>query len=157
MRRIRKKFKRPKKAWGSAQIKEEKDIVRKYGLKKKRELWMAQEVLRKFRQRARNLIAVKNEEKEKILLDKMIKLGLLSKNNDLDDILALKIDNILDRRLQTIVFKRGMCGNIKQSRQLIVHGHVGIDKKKTTSPSYLVTAEEENKVEWYGNKMKGGK
>ena len=147
MRRIRRKFQRPKRPWDSVVIKEEKVLLKDYGLRKKREIRIAEEIIRKFRQRARELIAVKDEEKEKVLIDKLLKLGMLtSEKSELDDVLGLTVKNVLDRRLQTIAFKKGLAKTPKAARQLIVHGHVSIGDRKTRFPSYIVTPEEEGKI-----------
>lgn len=151
MRRIRKKFKRPKKPWNSKRISDEKALMRTYGLRTKRELWRAQEILRQFRGRARGLIAVEDPEKQKLLIDRLVKLGMLSKEAELDDVLALGITNILDRRLQTLVSRLGPAKSPLHSRQLITHGHVFIGDRRTKFPSYLVTSEEEGKI-----RMRGG-
>lgn len=147
MRRLRKKYKNPKSPWDAGEIEKNKEILKVYGLKKKKEILRAMEVLRNFRRRARELIATKDEKMKKMLIDRMVGLGFLKKGGDLDDILALNINNILDRRLQTIVFRSGAANTIKHARQLIVHGHIGIDGRKILFPSYLVSAEEEKKIE----------
>jgi small subunit ribosomal protein S4 len=104
-------------------------------------------VLRNYRQRARELIAEKNKEKEKILIEKMAKLGFLpKKESTLDDILALNITNVLDRRLQTLVLRKGVAKTPMQARQLIVHGHISVVGRKTKFPSYMVPVEEERKI-----------
>ncbi|MEM5812252.1 MAG: 30S ribosomal protein S4 [Candidatus Aenigmatarchaeota archaeon] len=147
MRRIRKKFKRPKTPWNMARIKEERNLMKEYGLRRKKEILVAHEILRNYRQRARRLIAEKDKEKERILIDKMARLGLLTKREStLDDILALDIRNVLDRRLQTIVFRRGIAKTPLQARQLIVHGHISVAGRKTKFPSYIVPVEEERKI-----------
>jgi small subunit ribosomal protein S4 len=146
MRKIRKTFKRPKKAWDLARIKEEKALLSNYGLRKKRELWKAEEILRGFRRRARELIASEDEDQEKILLGKLSRFGLLSKGMGLDDILALTINGVLERRLQTVIFRKGLTKSINQARQMIVHGHVSVDGKRMVFPSYLVPLEEERGI-----------
>lgn len=146
MRRIRKMFKRPKKAWDLARIKEEKTLLSNYGLRKKRELWRAEEILRGFRRRARDLTASEDEDQERILLGKLSKFGLLSKGMDLDDVLALTVNDVLERRLQTVIFRKGLAKSIDQARQMIVHGHVSVDGKKVVFPSYLVPLEEEKGI-----------
>lgn len=146
MRRIRKKFKRPRVPWDSATIEEQKGVLREYGLRRKKEIWIAQEMLRNFRRRARELIAERDEEKTEALLDKLVKLGLLKKGQGLDDVLALTVNNILDRRLQTVVFRKGTAGTVKQARQHITHGHVAIGGRRTAFPSYIVQADEESKI-----------
>ena len=62
MRRLKKKYKKPKRPWNSERIEEESNLLREYGLRRKRELWRAESIVRDFRQRARDLIAVKNPE-----------------------------------------------------------------------------------------------
>ena len=147
MRNIRKTFKRPKKAWDLVRIKDERTMMNMYGLRRKGELWKAEEILRGFRGRARGLIALEDKEKEKILIDKLSKFGMLKGGTGLDDVLALTVNDVLERRLQTVIFKKSMSGSIKHSRQKIVHGHVLIDGKRIRFPSYLVPVEEEKKID----------
>ncbi len=157
MRRPRKKFKNPKTPWNLRRLKEERKILTQYGLRRKKELRIAQEILRNFRRRARDLIAVGNKEEEKVLIEKMKKLGLLTKKEPtLDDILELNVTDILERRLQTIVFKKGMANSIKHARQLVTHGHISIDGRRIKFPSYLVTVDEEKKIDWYKPVNQGG-
>lgn len=146
MRKIRKKFKRPKKPWDSGRIADEKKLMKVYGLKNKRELWRAQEILRQYRRRARELIAVKDPEMQKALTEKLVKLGILSKDAELDDVLALAITNILERRLQTLVSKRKLADSPLHARQLISHGHVFVGGRKAKFPSYIVPSEEESRI-----------
>jgi len=152
MRKIRKKYKRPKKPWDSRRIAEEKTLMKKYGLRNKKELWRAEEILRQFRRRARELIALEDPEKQKILIDKLVKIGMLNKGAELDDVLALDITSVLERRLQNIVSKRRLADSPLHARQLITHGHVLIGDRKTKFPSYLVESEEEGMI-----RIKGGK
>ncbi|MDH5634797.1 MAG: 30S ribosomal protein S4, partial [Candidatus Bathyarchaeota archaeon] len=64
----------------------------------------------------------------------------------LDDVLDLSLEDILERRLQTIVFSKGLAKSIFQARQLITHGHIAIDRRRVPSPSYLVLRDEETKI-----------
>ena len=153
MRRFKKRYKRPKRPYDSARIEEEKKILEEYGLRRKREIWVAENILRNYRRRARELIAVKDKEKIDLLLAKLKKLGLLGKDSTLDDVLGLSVRDILNRRLQTIVWKKGIANTPKQARQYIVHGHIMINKRRISSPSYLVPVEEEEKIE---ARIKGG-
>lgn len=146
MRRLRKKSKRPKRPWDAERIKEEKALMKKYGLRRKREIWKAEAILRSFRQRARELIATRDKQKEKALIGKLSRMGLLPEKAEVEDVLSLNIENILDRRLQTMVFKKGLAKTPLSARQMIVHGHVFVGEKKIFFPSYLVNVEEENKI-----------
>jgi small subunit ribosomal protein S4 len=47
---------------------------------------------------------------------------------------------ILERRLDNVVFSLGFAASRAQARQLVRHGHVAVDGRKTTIPSYQVRA-----------------
>jgi len=132
-------------------IDEEAVLLREYGLKNKTEIYKMRSVLKGFADQAKNLIASKTKqaEREKIaLLNKLSNLGLITKTGDIDDILDLSINDIMDRRLQTLVYKKAKARSIKQARQLIVHEHISVGNRKITSPSYLVPVEEENSIDF---------
>jgi small subunit ribosomal protein S4 len=148
MRKLRKKFKKPRKAWSAENIKENKKLMAEYGLRRKREILRSQEILRRFRQRARELIAEHDEAKTKILIDRMARLGLLSGSKGLDDVLALGIRDVLDRRLQTIILRKGFADTPMQARQLISHGFISVDGKRMKFPAYIVPVEMEGKIGW---------
>ena len=80
------------------------------------------------------------------MLDKLASLGLLGKDPKLEDVLNLTLKNVMDRRLQTLLYKKGMAKTIKQAREFIVHEHVAIGSRKVTSPSYLVSVSEEPQI-----------
>jgi small subunit ribosomal protein S4 len=145
----KKKYDTPRNPWQIERLEEERKLMKKYGLRNKRELWRMETLLRGFRRQARKLLALETPQakKEEIqLLEKLRRLKMLKRNSTLDDVLALKIEDILDRRLQTLVFKKGLANTPKQARQFIVHGHISIKGRKVTAPSYLVGREEENSI-----------
>ena len=149
IKKNRKKYSTPSHPWQKARIDEEKEILKKYGLKNKKEIWKSASVLSRFKDRVKKNIALRTEqsEKEKIeLLSRLNSLGLLEKNAKLEDVLSLKSGDILNRRLQTILFKSNLAKTIKQSRQFIIHGHVTIGEKKITAPGYLVLKKEESLI-----------
>ncbi|MDI6708388.1 MAG: 30S ribosomal protein S4 [Candidatus Thermoplasmatota archaeon] len=150
----RKKYEKPVHPWQADRIEEEKELIKKYGLKNKREIWRARSTLRNFRRQARLLfpklrIGDKQAQKEaKQLISKLVNLGILNENANLDDILALTIESLLSRRFQSVVYKKGLASTFKQARQLIVHGHVGIGNRKVTIPSYMVKKSEEAEISY---------
>jgi small subunit ribosomal protein S4 len=83
---------------------------------------------------------------ENELLTRLKKLGILAETSALDNVLDLSIEDLLERRLQTIVFRKGLTRTIFQSRQLITHGHVNIGNRRVTVPSYIVSKDEEEQV-----------
>ena len=145
----RKKYETPTHPWLRHRIDSEKILTKDYGLKNKKEIWRFESKLRRFRVQAKRLIAGKTEQtkKETIqVISKLVRYGLIKKDAKLEDILDLNIKDILNRRLQTIVFTKGLARTIKQARQFILHGHIYLDNKKVTVPSYLVKVSEEEKI-----------
>lgn len=132
--------------WNRERIEREKDLMKTFGLRRKREIWKAEALLRKYRRMARDLAAKKDKEEEKMLIEKLVKFNLLHKDATLDDVLSLTVENILERRLETVVFRKGLSNTPKQARQLIVHGKVMIGDRKIFYPSYLVRKDEEEKI-----------
>ena len=155
IKRHRKKYSRPKHPWQKERIEEEKEIKKEYGLLRNIEIWKARSKLKKYAEQAKKLVAIsgKQADKEKKqILEKLIRQGLLDNSaKDLNDVLSLTVRDILDRRLQTIVFKKGLANTEKQARQLITHGHINIGDKKITSPTQVVLSSEEPEVKFNPN------
>jgi small subunit ribosomal protein S4 len=148
----RKKYETPSHPWEAERIERERDLMHKYGLKNKREVWKAETFLRKIRGHARELFvgveeAQTKKEKEE-LLKRMVSLGILPADSGLDDILALTIEDILARRLQTQVYYHGLAYTPKQARQLIVHGHILVNGRRVRVPSYKVRTAEEDTIQY---------
>jgi len=146
MIRRKKAFSKPKKPWQATRIKEENELLKEYGLKTKTEIWRVNQMLSNWRELAKRITGLSGEKKEqeaKILLTKLQKYGIVSADADIDDILALSLRAILEKRLQTVVYKKGMSLTAKQARQFIVHNKVTVNKEKVNSPSYLVKSTDE--------------
>ncbi len=142
----RKKYETPRFPWRIDTLEAELNLVGQYGLRNKRELWRHKTMLSKFRGIARSVLGMSEEEGAKLkeqLLDRLKRLGMLSETAALDNVLDLKLMDILERRLQSLVFKKGLSRSIHQARQLIVHAHIAIRGRKVTAPSYLVPRDEE--------------
>ena len=149
VKRQRKKYQTPKFAWSKSDLDAELKLLGEYGLRNKRELRRHHSMLTKYRILARKLLARTAEERlvsEKQILNKLISLKIIPENSNLDNFLDLSIDKILERRLQTLVYRKGLSQTPQQARQLITHGHIVIRAKKITSPSYIVSADEEQEM-----------
>lgn len=121
-------------------------VLTKYGLRRKEEIWRAQTLLRNFRRQARNLLAASGPQAEREtrqLISRLQSLGLVGEKATLDDVLGLTVDKLLERRLQTIVHRKGLAHSMLQARQLITHGHIAIAGRRVNVPSYLVPVKEE--------------
>ncbi|HEC81436.1 MAG TPA: 30S ribosomal protein S4 [Thermoplasmatales archaeon] len=153
-KRPRKKYETPSHPWQEDRIKHENELMRKYGLKNKREIWKAQTQLKRYRNLARSLLAKVGSEDEQYkrevdqLLSHLARLDILKTGASLDDVLALNEEHILSRRLQTIVYLKGLASTPKQARQLIVHGHIAVDGRRVTVPSYMVKGDEEGEIDY---------
>ncbi|MEM2874951.1 MAG: 30S ribosomal protein S4 [Candidatus Hadarchaeales archaeon] len=146
MKRQRKKYLRPSHPWEKERMDAEDQLLRKYGLRRKREIWRTQTILRNFRRQARDLLAAAGPQAEletRQLLSRLQKLGLVGENATLDDVLGLTVEKLLERRLQSVVHRLGLARTQREARQLIVHGHIAIGGKRVNVPSYLVPVEEE--------------
>jgi len=147
----RKKYETPNHPWEEKRIKEENELIKKYGLKNKREIWKAETRLRKYRGQAREQLAKittdpQSKKESDQLLMHLNRMSILSANSTLDDVLALETESILSRRLQTLTYLKGLANTPDQARQLISHGHIAIDNRRVTIPSYLVDKEEEKNI-----------
>ncbi len=146
MRRIRTKIKPIVDHWNEERIAAERELMKKYGLKRKKELRIAEAILRGFRNQARQLLAKADENKKHTLFEKLQSLNILGADQNLDDVLALSLEDVLERRLQTLVNKKGFASTVKQARQMITHGRIRINARKITFPSYLVRKAEEDVI-----------
>ena len=140
MIRKRNKFERPRKIYDKARIFEENNLLKKYGLKNKKEIWKANGKIKYFRRRAKSLITASEEEKKNFFL-KLNKFGLDVKS--IAEVLALKLDDILKRRLPTMLVSKKLATTPRQARQMVVHRLVKIENRVVDVPSYLVGFDEE--------------
>jgi small subunit ribosomal protein S4 len=150
---LRRTYDRPKHPWEAVRIQDENKLVVKFGLKNKKELWKAQSRLRNYRRQARELQArlrakePQAEKETKWLLESLTHIGLLNPGNvTIDDVLALNTQSLLERRLQWLVYVKGLATSPKAARQLIVHGHVSLGNHKVRAPGYTVKREEESLI-----------
>lgn len=149
----KKKYDTPNHPWQGDRIKEEHDIRRKFGLKNKTEIWKAQSVLRSIRGQARGLISRgrnaddhQAHQEAKLLLARLHREGYVSDDASLNEVLGLDVERILNRRLQSQVYLKGMARTPKQARQFVSHGLIQIGDRRVTVPSYLVRRDEEDEI-----------
>lgn len=148
-RRMRKKYESPKKPWERTLLETELRLLGEYGLKNKRELRCLEATLRSMRKVARSIFALPEEERIKKTAElsaKLKRMGLIGEGATIDQVLELSPKNLLERRLQTVVYRRGLANSIYQARQFITHGHVMVDERVIKKPGKLLRAHEENLV-----------
>ncbi len=155
----RKSYDTPRHPWQAATMAEEVELIKTYGVRNKREVWKAETVLRNYRREARRLLAEigtmgaeasKHATLESMqILTRLKRYGLLAESADLNDILSLQTNDLLERRLQTQVYRQGLAHSMRQARQFITHGHIMLDGKKVTIPSMLITKVDEMNIDYY--------
>ena len=145
----RKKFAKPSHPWQKERIADEKGILKQYGLRRKYEVWKMDSLLKKFLNRAKIIIGertLQSDMEKRQLLERLYSLGLLKKDSKVEDILNLKLKDVLERRLQTLVCRKHLAKTMMQARQFIVHEYIAVGNKKITTPSYLVSIKEEPEI-----------
>jgi small subunit ribosomal protein S4 len=144
-----KRYETPNHPYQGERIAEETGLLSQYGLKNKQELWRAQSQLREFRREARRLLGETQGDVEAAgaagaeFVARLRRLGILSEEDDISAVLSLDETDLLERRLQTVVYRDGMASTPRQARQFVVHGHVTVDGARVTRPSKKVEVDEE--------------
>lgn len=137
----RKKYTTPAKPWEKDRIDEERALTKEYGFKNKKELWKMRSTWKNFLFQSKRLTADNSEQSQrekKLLLERLSNLGLTQEAATIADVLDLQFKEVLERRLQTVVFRKGLSRSMNQARQFITHEHILVGDKKITSPSFLV-------------------
>ncbi len=123
-----------------------------FGLRNKRELWRYKTMLSQVRGIARSLLGSIGEQRvslEQEYLSKLGRMGVLSESATIDDVLDLDIRDLLERRLQTMVFRKGLAKTLFQARQFVSHGHITVAGKIISVPGYIVKRDEEEKLKYF--------
>ena len=148
-RRLKKKYKKPAHPFQKERIREELEYLGKYGLRNKREFWKSRTILGNWRGIARHSRTLPKDravEVQQTLIAKLKRLGILGSEAEFEDVLHLTVEDVLKRRLQTLVFEKGLASSVYQARQYIVHGHIQVGSKKINAPSYIVKKDQDDLI-----------
>lgn len=150
-KKTRRKYDTPSHPWQRDRITEEKALFEEYGLHNKMEIWRMKTKLKNFKDQVKALASRIDEQsklEQKQLVDRLVSLGLMKVSDPVDVILGLTNKDMFERRLQTVLVRKGLARSMKQSRQFITHGHVMVSKKKVTFPSFIVGLKDEALIEF---------
>merc|ERR1711959_626806 len=154
LRNFSKTSKRPRRSYDKERLDAELKLIGTYGLKNKREIWRVGLVLSKVRAVARQLLTLEKRDPQRIfegqaLMRRMIRYGILEEDKQrLDYVLELKIENFMERRLQTLVFKRGLAKSIHHAPVLIRQKHIRVGRQIVDIPSFMVRVESQPHIEF---------
>ena len=134
----------------------------KYGLRNKTEIYRVAYTLSKIRRAARELLTLEEKNQRRLfegnaLIRRLIRIGVLDKSKaKLDYVLGLKIEDFLERRLQTQVFKLGLAKSIHHARVLIRQRHIRVGKQMVDVPSFMVRLDSQKLIEFATTSPYGG-
>merc|ERR1711939_394415 len=162
LRSYSKTYKVPRRPFESARLDSELKLAGEYGLRNKREIWRVMLTLSKIRRAARDLLTLDEKDPRRLfegdaLIRRLVRIGVLTEDKmKLDYVLALKVEDFLERRLQTQVYKLGLARSIHHARVLIHQRHIRVGKQIVNVPSFIVRLDSQKHIDFALSSPFGG-
>jgi len=161
-RNYRKVIQTPRRPYEKERLDAELKLIGEFGLKNKREVWRVKTAVTHIRKAARELLTLDERDPKRLfegdaLLRRLHRIGVLDESkNKLDYVLALKIQDFLQRRLQTQVWKLGLAKSIHHARVLIRQRHIRVGRQLVNVPSYVVRVDSQKHIDFALTSRFGG-
>lgn len=152
----------PRRPFEKERLDQELKLIGEFGLKNKREVWRVKYTLAKIRKAARELLTLDEKDPKRLfegnaLLRRLVRIGVLDESRmKLDYVLGLRIEDFMERRLQTQVFKHGLAKSIHHARVLIRQRHIRVRKQVVNIPSFIVRLDSEKHIDFSVKSPFGG-
>lgn len=152
----------PRRPFEKERLDQELKLIGEFGLKNKREVWRVKYTLAKIRKAARELLTLDEKDPKRLfegnaLLRRLVRIGVLDESRmKLDYVLGLRVDDFMERRLQTQVFKHGLAKSIHHARVLIRQRHIRVRKQVVNIPSFVVRLDSEKHIDFSVKSPFGG-
>ncbi|SJL06993.1 probable ribosomal protein S4 [Armillaria ostoyae] len=155
-------YKVPRRPFESARLDAELKLAGEYSLCNKREIWHIALTLSKIRRASCKLLKLDDKDPKRLfegnaLIRRLVRISVLDEAHmRLDYVLALKIEDFLERHLQTQVFKLGLAKSIHHAWALKRQRHIWVGKQIVNVPSFVVRLDSHKHIDFALTSPYGG-